>query len=207
MWRAAAREFANRLKTNLRGVFSESVQGWSTAWVAWQRQRCALRVITVTAAQLRQDRAGHGAMRESIRKRWPCVVSAAQEDDLALGFKDIEPQAPIHYLVIPKSRDGMTQLSKATEDNIPLLGHLMFVAGKIGRETPELQDGFRIVINDGQHGASCRVTLTPSLTPRRLPVRLPPARPHPRRQAARLAAGHRLNDPPVYTHRRASSLS
>lgn len=161
-----------------------------------QTTMCVPRDCVVTSAQLRQDRAGRSAMRESIRKQCACVVSASQEDDLALGFKDIEPQAPIHYLVIPKSRDGMTQLSKATEANIPLLGHLMYVAGKIGRDTPELQEGFRIVINDGQHGACRRV----NMTQRRVPVRLPPAHPHPRWQAARLAAGHRLKtDAPIQT--------
>ncbi|KAJ8601247.1 hypothetical protein CTAYLR_003255 [Chrysophaeum taylorii] len=75
-----------------------------------------------------------------------------QEDEYALAFKDISPQAPIHYLLIPKDREGMTQLSKATEENKALLGHLMYVAGKIGRETPELAKGYRILINDGEFG-------------------------------------------------------
>lgn len=43
-------------------------------------------------------------------------------------------QAPVHILVIPKSRDGLTQLSKAVESNKPLLGHLMFVAQKVAKD-------------------------------------------------------------------------
>lgn len=43
-------------------------------------------------------------------------------------------QAPVHFLVIPKSRDGLTQLSKAVESNKALLGHLIFVAQKVAKE-------------------------------------------------------------------------
>lgn len=43
-------------------------------------------------------------------------------------------QAPVHFLVIPKSRDGLTQLSKAVDSNKALLGHLMFVAQKVAKE-------------------------------------------------------------------------
>jgi histidine triad (HIT) family protein len=39
------------------------------------------------------------------------------EDDECLAFNDISPQAPVHFLVIPKDRRGMSQLSKATPEN------------------------------------------------------------------------------------------
>lgn len=73
------------------------------------------------------------------------------EDDLCLAFRDITPQAPVHFLVIPKNRDGLTQLSKAREDQKALLGHLMFVAQELGQK--ECPEGFRISINDGKDGA------------------------------------------------------
>ncbi|CAM9836850.1 unnamed protein product, partial [Ectocarpus fasciculatus] len=73
------------------------------------------------------------------------------EDELCLAFKDISPQAPVHFLVIPKSRDGLTQLSKAVESNKALLGHLMFVAQKVAKEQG-LDEGFRVVVNDGVQG-------------------------------------------------------
>lgn len=44
-------------------------------------------------------------------------------------------QAPVHFLVIPKSRDGLTQLSKAEEKHEALLGHLMFVAQKMAKKS------------------------------------------------------------------------
>lgn len=73
------------------------------------------------------------------------------EDDQCLAFRDISPQAPTHVLVIPKHRDGLTQLSKAREDQKGILGHLLYVAQKVGKE--ECPEGFRVVINDGEHGA------------------------------------------------------
>jgi len=73
------------------------------------------------------------------------------EDDRALAFRDIQPQAPVHILVIPKNRDGLTQLSKAREDQKELLGHLMYVAQEVGQK--ECPGGFRVIINDGKDGA------------------------------------------------------
>lgn len=73
------------------------------------------------------------------------------DDDQCYAFRDINPQAPTHIVLIPKQRDGLTQLSKARQDQSPLLGHLLFVAQSIGKE--ECPQGFRIVINDGEHGS------------------------------------------------------
>lgn len=65
------------------------------------------------------------------------------EDDQAFAFRDVNPQAPVHILVIPKHRDGLTQLSKAREDQKALIGHLMYVAAQIGKK--ECSEGFRYV--------------------------------------------------------------
>jgi histidine triad (HIT) family protein len=80
----------------------------------------------------------------------PC--NKVYEDDVALAFHDVNPVAPIHILVIPKVRDGLVQISKATtHDHQTTLGHLMMVASQIGKQYCS-QNGFRIVINDGEHG-------------------------------------------------------
>ena len=63
---------------------------------------------------------------------------------------DINPQAPVHILVIPKNRDGLTKLSNAREDQKYILGHLMYVAQSVGKK--ECPNGFRVVINDGEQG-------------------------------------------------------
>lgn len=73
------------------------------------------------------------------------------EDDLCLAFRDVNPQAPVHFLVIPKNRDGLTQIRNAREDQKELLGHLMFVAQQLAQK--ECPGGFRIIVNDGKDGA------------------------------------------------------
>ena len=73
------------------------------------------------------------------------------EDEQCLAFRDIAPQAPVHILVIPKARDGLTQLSKARDDQGALLGHLLLTARAVAA-AEKLEKGFRIVINDGVEG-------------------------------------------------------
>ena len=66
-----------------------------------------------------------------VRKEIPADI--IYEDELCLAFRDISPIAKTHFLVIPKDRDGLSQLSKAEERHKELLGHLMFVASKVAR--------------------------------------------------------------------------
>uniref|UniRef100_A0A7N0T4K3 HIT domain-containing protein n=1 Tax=Kalanchoe fedtschenkoi TaxID=63787 RepID=A0A7N0T4K3_KALFE len=81
-----------------------------------------------------------------ISKEIPSAV--VYEDDTALAFRDISPQAPVHVLVIPKFRDGLTHLGKAEERHENILGHLMYVA-RIVAEKEGILDGFRVVVNSG----------------------------------------------------------
>lgn len=67
-----------------------------------------------------------------------------------MAFHDISAQAPTHFLVIP--RKPITQLSKASEEDEQLLGHLMIVGQKVAK-TLGLEGGFRVVVNDGKDGA------------------------------------------------------
>ena len=67
------------------------------------------------------------------------------EDELCLAFNDIVPQAPTHFLVIPK----VATLNATTADE-KTLGHLMEVAARLGSE--RCVDGFRIVTNIGEDG-------------------------------------------------------
>ncbi len=68
------------------------------------------------------------------------------EDDLCLAFRDINPQAPTHVLVIPKKE--IPRLIDATEEDSALLGHMMIAAGKVARELG-VGDAFRLVVNNG----------------------------------------------------------
>lgn len=82
-----------------------------------------------------------------LRKEIPCTF--IYEDDLCVAFNDINPQAPVHFLVIPRKPIG--QLSLSTADDQHLLGHLLFVAKEVAAQQG-LKDGFRTVINDGKNG-------------------------------------------------------
>lgn len=80
-----------------------------------------------------------------IRREIP--ASIVYEDDLALAFKDVNPQAPVHLLVIPK--EPIPQLAQAEPSHQALLGHLLLVAQRVAAEVG-LTDGYRLVINNGQ---------------------------------------------------------
>lgn len=66
------------------------------------------------------------------------------------SFPRFNPQAPTHFLVIP--RQPIVQLSKAGADHETLMGHLMVVGAKVAKQLG-LDEGFRVVINDGKDGA------------------------------------------------------
>ncbi|GAB4844014.1 Histidine triad nucleotide-binding protein 1 [Ancistrocladus abbreviatus] len=84
-----------------------------------------------------------------INKEIPAKV--VYEDDKVLAFRDISPQAPTHILIIPKDKDGLSGLSKAEERHVEILGHLLYTAKLVAKQEG-LEDGFRIVINDGPNG-------------------------------------------------------
>ncbi|NXC90913.1 HINT2 protein, partial [Cercotrichas coryphoeus] len=72
------------------------------------------------------------------------------EDDKCLVFRDVAPQAPVHFLVIPKR--PIPRISRVGPQDTELLGHLMVVAARTA-QAEGLADGYRLVINDGKHGA------------------------------------------------------
>ncbi|XP_051889034.1 uncharacterized HIT-like protein Synpcc7942_1390 isoform X2 [Pristis pectinata] len=72
------------------------------------------------------------------------------EDDQCLSFRDINPQGPVHFLVIPKV--PIPQISVVADDDKELLGHLLIVAKNLAKKE-QLTDGYRVVINDGKNGA------------------------------------------------------
>ena len=82
-----------------------------------------------------------------IRREIPANI--VYEDDLALAFKDVNPQAPTHILVIPKK--PIPRVSEAVSDDQSLLGHLLLTAKKVA-EDAGLEDGYRVVINNGKDG-------------------------------------------------------
>jgi histidine triad (HIT) family protein len=82
-----------------------------------------------------------------IRKEIPAAI--VYEDDLCLAFKDVNPQAPVHVLIIPKQ--PLPQLAAATSEDQMLLGHLLLTAKDLA-VTLGLDKGYRLVINNGEDG-------------------------------------------------------
>lgn len=82
-----------------------------------------------------------------IRREIPADI--VYEDDLALAFRDITPQAPTHILVIPKQ--PIPKLSEATDTDAALLGHLLLTVRKVA-DQEGLEKGYRVVINTGEDG-------------------------------------------------------
>lgn len=68
------------------------------------------------------------------------------EDEQCLAFRDVNPQAPVHILVVPKKPVAM--LSDALEEDEALLGHLLTTASKIAKQEG-FSDAFRLVVNNG----------------------------------------------------------
>lgn len=76
-----------------------------------------------------------------------------QPDDKILAFKDINPVAPAHVLLIPKHRSGLTRLTRATAEHQEILGRLLVAAAVVAKDKSlGFMDGARVVINDGPDG-------------------------------------------------------
>ncbi len=71
------------------------------------------------------------------------------EDDQVLAFHDINPQAPVHFLVIPKRH--IATLNDLTPDDNALVGHMIYTGQRLANELG-CADGFRTVFNCNEHG-------------------------------------------------------
>ncbi len=83
-----------------------------------------------------------------VRKEIPAKI--VYEDEVSLAFHDLNAQAPVHVLVIPKRQ--IDSLEDATEEDANLLGHLQIVAQKVARLLNLHESGYRVVMNCGQDG-------------------------------------------------------
>ncbi len=72
------------------------------------------------------------------------------EDELALCFRDAQPQAPIHLLLIPKK--PIPRIAEAVAEDSSVLGHLLTRIPLIAQELGIIESGFRVVINNGPDG-------------------------------------------------------
>ncbi|EHQ91716.1 HIT family hydrolase, diadenosine tetraphosphate hydrolase [Desulfosporosinus youngiae DSM 17734] len=72
------------------------------------------------------------------------------EDDGLIAFKDINPLAPVHLVVIPKIH--LRSLNDVTPENEPLIGHLLGVIRRLAEELGVAESGYRVVTNTGTDG-------------------------------------------------------
>lgn len=72
------------------------------------------------------------------------------EDDQCVAIRDINPAAPIHFLVIPKI--AIPRIGEAEREHEALLGHLLRTAALVAEKQDLKEGGYRVVINHGPHG-------------------------------------------------------
>jgi histidine triad (HIT) family protein len=80
-----------------------------------------------------------------IRKELPATI--VYEDDLAIAFKDIHPQAPVHLLIVPKKE--FKNLQNLPKEDLGLISHIVMVAQKLAKEY-KIEDNYRFLTNNGE---------------------------------------------------------
>ena len=83
-----------------------------------------------------------------IRREIPADI--VYEDDDVLAFRDLNPQAPVHVLFVPKR--AIATLDEAKPEDAELLGKLLLAVAAYAREQGLAKDGYRAVINCNEHG-------------------------------------------------------
>lgn len=74
----------------------------------------------------------------------------AHEDEHCIAIHDINPQAPVHVLIIPKKL--IPRVGEASATDQPVLGHLLLTAAALAKKLGVAESGYRIVINNGRDG-------------------------------------------------------
>ena len=73
------------------------------------------------------------------------------ENDDVYAFRDINPCAKVHIVVVPKKMQGLNMLSSAKPEHVPILGKLLLAVSEIAKQE-KLDNGYRVVINCGKEG-------------------------------------------------------
>jgi len=72
------------------------------------------------------------------------------EDDRVVAFHDVNPQAPVHVLIVP--RKAIARVADASSEDLALLGHLLLKAAEVARTLGLETSGYRLVLNSGRNG-------------------------------------------------------
>lgn len=71
------------------------------------------------------------------------------QDEKVVAFHDIRPIAPVHVIIIP--REHIARVADLTDEQLPIVGHMVSVANKLARQE-KIENGYRLVINNGREG-------------------------------------------------------
>ena len=82
-----------------------------------------------------------------IKREIPADI--VYEDEVALAFRDLAPQAPVHILIVPKKT--IPSLREMTSEDVSIVGHLLLVANQLAAKLGLNETGYRVVTNAGEH--------------------------------------------------------
>ncbi|MBQ2897042.1 MAG: histidine triad nucleotide-binding protein [Clostridia bacterium] len=82
-----------------------------------------------------------------INKEIPSTI--VYEDESVIAFKDLNPVAPVHILVVPKKH--ISALREVQEEDITLLGKVLYTCKEIAKSLPECDGGYRVINNCGDN--------------------------------------------------------
>ena len=72
------------------------------------------------------------------------------QDDLVTAFRDINPSAPVHILIVPNK--AIATVNDLSEEDEPIAGRMLLAAKKVAEQEGIAQDGYRLIINCNEHG-------------------------------------------------------
>ena len=84
-----------------------------------------------------------------IRREIPADI--VYEDDQVLAFRDANPQAPVHLLIVPRQEEIPT-LNDASDGHKELLGHMLLTASKLAADEGIAESGYRLIMNCNKEG-------------------------------------------------------
>lgn len=106
------------------------------------------RLNGVQFSRLRQSRMSKTLFEKIADRQIPAQI--VYEDDRVVAFRDIQPQSPVHVLIVP--RRAIARIAEAGEVDRELLGHLLLKAAEVAKTLGLAEGGYRLVINNGRDG-------------------------------------------------------
>lgn len=106
------------------------------------------RLNGVQFSRLRQSRMSKTLFEKIADRQIPARI--VYEDDRVVAFHDIQPQSPVHVLIVP--RRAIARIAEAGEEDRELLGHLLLKAAEVAKTLGLAESGYRLVINNGRDG-------------------------------------------------------